>query len=94
MIIQFENGTQIAILAVSTLFATLAAASVGMRFYARRLKQAPVKADDWCILVALVSTNSQNSSRLAANMSQILALGLVACDMTGRMFVFWTWRLV
>jgi hypothetical protein len=54
MIIRIENNTQITVLAVSVLFAVLAITSVSLRFYARNIKQTPVKADDWCILVALV----------------------------------------
>ena len=53
--IAIENNTQRTVLGVSTFFATLATVSVGLRFWARKVKENPVKADDWCILVALVS---------------------------------------
>lgn len=53
--IAIENDTQRTVLGVSAFFATLATVSVGLRFWARKIKENPVKADDWCILVALVS---------------------------------------
>ncbi|KAK9311147.1 hypothetical protein V1524DRAFT_457636 [Lipomyces starkeyi] len=52
--VAIENGTQRAVLGVSAFFATLAISSVALRFWARKVKQNPVKVDDWCILVALI----------------------------------------
>lgn len=54
--IAIERSSQISILVVSGLFAAISTVSVCLRFYARRVKGNPVKSDDWCILVALVST--------------------------------------
>lgn len=59
VMIRIVNNTQRTVLAVSVVFALLAIVSVCLRFYARRFKKNPIKADDWCILVALVGHCSQ-----------------------------------
>lgn len=55
MMIAIENSSQVIVLVVTSLFAAIAIFSVCLRFYARKVKGNPVEADDWCILIALVS---------------------------------------
>ena len=54
---------QVAMIATSTVLPALAALAVGARFQARRIKNLPLKADDWIILLALVRPPKRQSER-------------------------------
>ena len=56
---------QVTVIATSTVLSALATLIVGARFQARRIKNLPLKADDWIILLALVRhSNKQGSGTL------------------------------
>lgn len=54
--IRIENHEQRTVLAICCLFATLASVSVCLRFYVRTLQKITLQWDDWCILMALVTS--------------------------------------
>ena len=49
-------------IATSTVLPALATLTVGARFQARRIKNLPLKADDWIILLALVCNPKRQGS--------------------------------
>ena len=52
------------LVAVAVIFPVLASTSVGLRLYARRLKSQRLRADDWTIVLSLVSTATVSVSGL------------------------------
>ena len=51
------------IIVVSIVLPIIAALAVGARFKARRIKNLPIKADEWVIVVALVCQSTASGSK-------------------------------
>jgi hypothetical protein len=56
----FSQYSKPVLVGVGVTFTILPIIVVGLRFHARRFTRAAVGIDDWCIVVALVSTQAQD----------------------------------